>query len=157
MWQRTGTSVLLNETVEGVRFFQLTKYVLCCMAIKHIIVLFVETPCKKFTWCFHKQNYYKIWLCWKKLNCSKRFYHGWKLCREVATGVCACVGGEWVTSPPIIQKVSKSWSKWKIFGKIWSKLQFKHGKSLSKFGNKLVTFVQSLRLKNHSQPRCIAR
>jgi hypothetical protein len=51
------------------------------MAIKHIIVLFVETPRKfitavnififtffylfiyycsdKFTWCFHKQNYYK--------------------------------------------------------------------------------------------------
>ena len=27
-----------------------------CMAIKHIIVLFVETP-RKFTWCFHKQNY----------------------------------------------------------------------------------------------------
>jgi hypothetical protein len=28
-----------------------------CMAIKYIIVLFVETP-RKFTWCFHKQNYY---------------------------------------------------------------------------------------------------
>ena len=39
-----------------------------CMAIKHIIVLFVETPRKfircsnKFTWCFHKQNYYKLTL-----------------------------------------------------------------------------------------------
>jgi hypothetical protein len=42
------------------------------MAIKHIIVLFVETPRKfinkinkfncnnKFTWCFRKQNYYKL-------------------------------------------------------------------------------------------------
>ena len=35
-----------------------------CMAIKHIIVVFVETPRKfitcsnKFTWCFHKHNYY---------------------------------------------------------------------------------------------------
>jgi hypothetical protein len=28
------------------------------MAIKYIIVLFVETPRKFFTWCFHKQNYY---------------------------------------------------------------------------------------------------
>ena len=34
-----------------------------CMAIKHIIVLFVETP-RKFTWCFHKQNYYNVSLVW---------------------------------------------------------------------------------------------
>jgi hypothetical protein len=39
------------------------------MAIKHMILLFVETPRKfitavinKFTWCFHKQKYYIILL-----------------------------------------------------------------------------------------------
>ena len=65
-----------------------------CMAIKYIIVLFVETPRKfitaklsirkpgsssvliiwltdrklcsnKFTWCFHKQNYYTLIICLK--------------------------------------------------------------------------------------------
>ena len=46
------------------------SYLYVCMAIKYIIVLFVETPqtklnkftvinnSNKFTWCFHKQNYY---------------------------------------------------------------------------------------------------
>ena len=54
-----------------------TSSLYVCMAIKHIIVLFVETP-RKFitakkeifqkksiesfavTWCFHKQNYYNF-------------------------------------------------------------------------------------------------
>jgi hypothetical protein len=66
------------QTIKTIRISSL--YV--CMTIKHIIVSFVETPRKfitaklsirkpgsssvliklcsnKFTWCFHKQNYYK--------------------------------------------------------------------------------------------------
>jgi hypothetical protein len=45
-----------------------------CMAIKHIIVLFVETPpcfvficSNKFTWCFHKQNYYNLPIVYKSV------------------------------------------------------------------------------------------
>jgi hypothetical protein len=45
-----------------------------CMAIKHIIGLFVETPpcfvficSNKFTWCFHKQNYYNLSIVYKSV------------------------------------------------------------------------------------------
>ena len=45
----------------------LIKFLWVCMAIKHIILLFVGTPRKlcsnKFTWCFHKQKYQKAACC----------------------------------------------------------------------------------------------
>ena len=55
---------LRNKEAAGQRSLNLSSLYVC-MAIKHIIVLFVETPRKfitvnKFTWCFNKQNYYKF-------------------------------------------------------------------------------------------------
>ena len=59
-----GYNATQNKWRRTNKYYTSSLYV--CMAIKHIIVLFVETPRKKFCsnkfmWCFHKQNYYKYY------------------------------------------------------------------------------------------------